>query len=197
MKPQRLPNDLPNAAGPRWLVSFLVSCCLVGAASRFEERCLAQGEPSAAVPQDFRAAGVEQADWQDHLSWMRSPEFATFTNDIVTIAQHIAQNGASATNELQKLVEYLHSPHFFVRTTTAKYAGVVTFEPAKSMVRAHVEALLDDKISLVRMAAVHTLGKIGNENTIGKLERLQSDRPEVAALAKTAILELRQKGRAN
>ena len=139
-------------------------------------------------------AGIPDADWKDEKSWKSTPEYKTVMDELIGMAQDVdAQRGPTA-GEAAVLIQDMHSPHYKTREMAAIVAGSASSDPARSVLISHVLSLLSDPVSLVRMSAANSLGRMGDKSVIPYLEPLLKDRPAVAKIAQQAILKLQEEG---
>ena len=102
--------------------------------------------------------------------------------------------GYLTSNEVERLIFYMQSPHYIARMEASITAGIARSDPARSMLLPYVTSLLSDPVGPVRQVAAFTLGKIGDKNTIAYLEPLLNDPiAGVGKLAQEAIIKLQKK----
>jgi len=146
------------------------------------------------MPPYWKNSGVPEADWRDHEDWKKTPECKVMMDKLVDIVKAREASGNLTPNEVETLITCMQSPHFDARDMAATAAMVGREEPARSVLRPYLLSLLQDPVSLVRMAAAETLGRLGDAKVIPDLQLLLEDeRPLVARVAQRAISKLQHK----
>jgi hypothetical protein len=165
------------------------------ATSGVDEISLSRQRALSAIPR----GPIPDADRKDDELWRKTPEATAVWDEIVGILvaaearETRGENPSLTTNEVEILIAYMQSPHYFVRWKAVIGAGRGFSDPAKSMLLPHVISLLSDPVYIVRFWAADTLGAIGDTGMIPYLEPLLNDHPEVAGVAQRAISKLQQK----
>jgi len=138
--------------------------------------------------------GISDADFESNQQWRKTPEFKAMVSEITGIS-HIAEpRGYLTTNEVERIIFYMQSPHHIARIVASIAAGMGRSDPAKSMLIPQLISLLSDPVGPVRQTAAHTLGIIGDKDMIPHLEPLLKD-PflPVVRNAQKAIAKLKEK----
>jgi hypothetical protein len=152
----------------------------------------AQAKQSARSELSSPEPGIPYADWRDNKSWRKTPEYKVVRDEIMGIADAgDAQEGYLTADQVEVLIKYMHSPHFFARAMAAVVAGEGRSDPARSALIPHLVGLLSDPVSSVRLDAAGALGSMGDKSVIPFLyPLLNDDRPPVVETAQRAISKL-------
>ena len=138
-----------------------------------------------------RPAGIPDADWNDLMSWKGTRECKTMRDELMKIMSSAEASGGTTADEAGVLINYMHSPHLQARRTAAIVAGYVRSEPARSVLVSYVLDLLSDPVSVVRLRAAESIGKMGDKSVIPSLKPLLKDPiPLVTSAAQEAISRL-------
>ena len=140
-------------------------------------------------------AGIPAADQKDDELWRKTPEAQAAWNEIKWTIRAVEFDGKPlTTNQAAVLIDYMQSPHYFVRWKAVIAAQLGRSDATKSMLLPHVIGLLSDPVYIVRMYAADALGKIGDKSMIPFLEPLLDDHnPDVATVALESIKRLEQR----
>jgi HEAT repeats len=136
--------------------------------------------------------GIPDADWEDHKQWRETPEYKTMVAEIKQISHDAGTRHYLTSNEVERLIIYMQSPHHAARYLASTTAANGLSDPAKAKLMPYVLNLLSDPVGIVRMAAAYTLGEIGDKTTIPRLKPLLND-PIAAKNAQVAITKLQQR----
>ena len=154
-----------------------------------------KARPSFAMPPITQDAGIPDADQKDDKLWRKTAEAQAAWNEIKWTIGAVEFDGKPlTTNQAAALIDYMQSPHYFVRWKAVIAAGTARSDPVKSMLLPHVISLLSDPVYKVRMYAADALSFIGDKSTIPFLEPLVDDHnPDVATVALESIKRLEQR----
>ncbi len=179
------------------LLGILVSLAVVATAFlliRHRIPYLTTRQAAARANQSVSSAGAPDADLRDEELWEQTPEYEIVTNALRRIALAGDAWDNLTPDEVEMLIEYMHSPHYDARiqaviATGGKYPATV-----RDKLLPHVLGLLSDPVSGVRFWAATALGGMGDKSAIPFLQPLLNDnRPVVAKAAQRAILRLQGK----
>jgi hypothetical protein len=139
-------------------------------------------------------AGIPEADWRDDGVWHTTPEYADVTNELLRIAKACDAFNNLTSNEVETLIENMHSPHYQARQLAVIAARGPYPGPVSAKLLPHVLGLLSDPVAGVRLFAVSSLEKLGSKDTIPFLNPLLNDSsPVVVKVAQRVISNLQQK----
>jgi hypothetical protein len=119
---------------------------------------------------------VPDADWRDEKLWEQTPEYAAVTKELEQIARYGGALENLTPDQVEVLIEYMHSPHYEARIQAVLAAKGWEYTAAvKSKLLPHVIGLLSDPVPEVRFWTTVTLRSIGDKDTIPFLYPLLHD----------------------
>jgi len=143
--------------------------------------------------QSVPPTGVPDADLRDEELWEKTPEYKTMMDETGRIAKAGDAWDNLTSNDVELLIEYMHSPHYEARIQAVILTGGKYPAPVRSRLMPHVLGLLSDPVSGVRCWAATALGGMGDKSAIPFLNPLLNDhRPVVAKAAQRAISKLQE-----
>jgi hypothetical protein len=136
--------------------------------------------------------GVPDADQRDEVSWKKTPEYVSVRAKMISIGDAVfGRRSLTTPDEVEVAISWMDSPHYQLRRAGTELAAFARSEPARSVLLPHVEGLLSDRTSVVRLFAADCLGKMGDKSAIPSLRPLLKDPiPLVAKAAEDAISKL-------
>ena len=89
--------------------------------------------PYLTTRQTTAHAGTPDADWRDNDLWRKTPEYKVVQDKLKAIATAADVRGFPTADEVEVLIEYIHSPHYETRETALIVAGSARSDPARAM----------------------------------------------------------------
>ena len=176
------------------LLGVLVSLAVVATAFlliRHRVMPLPTRQTAVRAKQSAPCSGTPDADLRDEELWEQTPEYEIVTNELYRIALAGDAWDNLTPDEVEALIQNMHSPHFQAREDAVIAAGGKYPAPVRAKLLPHVIGLLSDPVPGVRIFAAASLRRTGDKSVIPFLYPLLNDSsPSVARVAQNAILKL-------